>query len=337
MSRGKPPRRSHSARRPGSAGTPNPPGQARPGDNSAGQRRTGAGKPGASGPRADAGKPGRAEAATGADTGADEPRPAGAGKPSGKGRRPAGSGPAPEVHHHDVRHNNPVTTGPHSIAANDIKNVIIRWVMHPSARWLPLLLACAALVIAQTTDPRGPVGQYALCLSFAVLAVAAGAVRVLIRRTPSVAAVGALSLVSVLATVGGWLSFQYAAAHADIDVTGQVQVAGGKLPLTGRDNTVTFALGPAELREPRERLRLTLTVSDWDPSAPACTYRTSATAYLMNGGAPAQLPVRSGHPLDFVLTSGTTSVRIQVTLADKDPGRNCRTDVRAVSAVLHDS
>ncbi|GAA3165027.1 MULTISPECIES: hypothetical protein [Streptomyces] len=286
MNRGKPPRRSHGARRPGSAdASPDPTGEANetPGAPDA---------PGAPG--------------------------------------------TPEVHHHTLRHNNPVTTGPHSIAANDIKNVIIRWVMHPSARWLPLLLACAALVIAQATDPHGPAGQYALSIALAVLAVAAGAVRVLIRKTPSVAAVGALSLVSVLATVGGWLAFRYAAAHADVEVTGQVQ-RHGSLPLTSRDNTVTFTLGPDALREPRDRLRLTLTVSDADPSAPACSYRTSATAYLMDGGAPVQEPVRSGRPLEFALTSGATSVRIQVTLAEKDPGRNCRTDIRAVAAVLHDS
>ncbi|MFD9813824.1 hypothetical protein [Streptomyces sp. NPDC059080] len=278
------------------------------------------------------------------------PRPSrGAKRPTpspGKERRTADTGPdsgtasptdpTPEVHTHHVRHNNPVTTGPHSIAANDIRNVIIRWVMHPSARWLPLLLACAALVIAQTTDPHGPAGQYALSITLAVLAVAAGAVRVLIRKTPSVAAVGALSLVSVLATVGGWLSFQYASTHADVDVTGQVQRAG-TLPLTGRDHTVAFTLGPAGLREHRDRLRLTLAVSDYDPSAPACSYRTTATAYLMDGGAPVQAPVRSGRPLDFVLNSGATSVRIQVTLTEKDPGQNCRTDIRAVAAVLHDS
>ncbi|MFF9477971.1 hypothetical protein [Streptomyces sp. NPDC014733] len=331
MSRGKPPRRSRGARPPGSAGTGKPRGRTRPEDNDAGQRRAATEKPGA------AGKPERPGG--GAAPGTGTPRPAdAAAPPSGEDRRPAETAPspAPEVHHHDVRHNNPVTTGPHSIAANDIKNVIIRWVMHPSARWLPLLLACAALVIAQTTEPRGPTEQYTLCITLAVLAVAAGAVRVLIRKTPSVAAVGALSLVSVLATVGGWLSFQYAAAHADIDVTGQVRTTGD-LPLTGRNHTVTFTLGPAELREPRERLRLTLTVSDWDPSAPACSYRTSATAYLTAGGAPTQASIRSGRPLDFVLNSGATSVRVQVTLAEKDPGRNCRTDVRAVAAVLHDS
>ncbi|WP_399087139.1 hypothetical protein ACGH2B_09940 [Streptomyces sp. BBFR2] len=209
--------------------------------------------------------------------------------------------------------------------------------MHPSARWLPLLLACAALVIAQATDPHGPAGQYTPSIALAALAVAAAAVRVLIRKTPSVAAVGALSLVSVLATVGGWLSFRYAAAHADIDVTGQVRRVG-TLPLAGRAHTLDFTLGGAALREPRERLRLTLTVSDYDPSAPACAYRTAATAYLMDGGAPAQeVPVRSGRPLDFVLNAGTPSVRIQVMLTEKDPGRHCRTDIRATEAVLHDS
>lgn len=334
MRRGRPPRPSRGARRPGGVGAAKPlpdRGRDRPDGNDAGQRPTGTGKAGRAGVGPGAGKPRTAEAAA---PSAKRPAPS-----PGKERRTADTGPdpAPEVHAHHVQHNNPVTTGPHSIAANDIKNVIIRWVMHPSARWLPLLLACAALVIAQTTDPHGPAGQYALSITLAVLAVAAGAVRVLIRKTPSVAAVGALSLVSVLATVGGWLSFQYAAAHADVDVTGQVRRAG-TLPLTGRDHTVTFTLGPAGLREHRDRLRLTLAVSDYDPSAPACSYRTTATAYLMDGGAPAQeARVRSGRPLDFVLNSGTTSVQIQVTLTEQDPGQNCRTDIRATGAVLHDA
>ncbi|MCB5908226.1 hypothetical protein [Streptomyces pinistramenti] len=232
-------------------------------------------------------------------------------------------------------HNSPTTHGDHSIAANDIKNVIIRWVMHPSARWLPLLLACAGLVIAQALHPSGPFGQYLLCTVLAGVALVTAAVRVLIRRSSGVGFVGALSLVSVLATVGGWLAFQHGAAHADIDVTGQVVTAGTQ-PLDDAGNrSLVLTLGESALKEPRERLRLTLAIDDHDPSGPTCLHRTSATVYLVTSGVAAQEEqMHSGSTVDFALGARTGSVRIQLTLKT---GRNCQMDVRAASAVLHDS
>ncbi|MFG2227489.1 hypothetical protein [Streptomyces sp. NPDC048644] len=248
-------------------------------------------------------------------------------------RRPArdtpGTPPTRDIH------NSPTTHGDHSIAANDIKNVIIRWVLHPSARWLPLLLVCAGLVIAQTLHPRGSFGQYVLCAVLAGIALATAAVRVLIRRPPGAGFVGALSLISVLATVGGWLAFQHSASHADIDVTGQVSTEGTQ-PLDDAGNrSLIFTLGESALEEPRARLRLDLAIDDHDPSGPTCLHRTSATVHLLTGGVAAQEEdLRSSGTVDFALGARTGTVKIQLTLKT---GRNCLMDVRAASAVLHDS
>ncbi|MER6307704.1 hypothetical protein [Streptomyces sp. NPDC001657] len=85
--------------------------------------------------------------------------------------------------------------------------MFIKWVMHPSARWLPLLLACAGLVIAGSQQPERPAGQYVLWFVLCGLSLVTAAARVLIRRPRDARVVAALSLVSVLATVAGWLVF----------------------------------------------------------------------------------------------------------------------------------
>ncbi|UQA93608.1 hypothetical protein [Streptomyces halobius] len=231
-------------------------------------------------------------------------------------------------------HNNPTTHGDHSIAANDIKNVIIRWVMHPSARWLPLLLACAALVIAGSKQPGGPAGQYTLWFVLAGLSLVTAAARVLLRRPRDIRVVGALSLISVLATVGGWLAFQNIQAHGEIDVTGEVRTEG-KQPLDdGANDTLTLRLDASALKEPRNALRLTLAIDDHDPAGPTCLADTTATVSLLTSGVAAQEEkIRPGGTVDFSLGARVNTVRIHLKL---HTARGCRMDVQATAAVLHD-
>ncbi|MFH9246885.1 hypothetical protein ACH4LK_15820 [Streptomyces lydicus] len=231
-------------------------------------------------------------------------------------------------------YNSPTAHGDHSIAANDIRNVIIRWVMHPSARWLPLLLACAAVVAAGARWPDGPARQYVLWGVLTGLSLLAAAARVLDRRPRDALVIGVLSLVSVLATVGGWLTFQQVVAHGEIDVTGQVRTEG-RQPLDDEANrTLTLRLDAAALAEPRDALRLTLAIADHDPAGPTCLPDTRATLSLLTSGAAAQpTDVRPGGTADFSLGARAGAVRIGVRL---HTARGCRMDVRATGAVLHD-
>lgn len=231
-------------------------------------------------------------------------------------------------------HNSPTTHGDHSIAANDIKNVFIRWVMHPSARWLPLLLACAALVIAGSRQPEGPPGQYALWFVLAGLSLVTAAARVLLRRPRDARVVGALSLVSVLTTVGGWLAFQNIEAHGEIDVTGQVRTEGRQPLDDGANDALTLRLDAPALKEPRNALRLTLAIDDHDPAGPTCLTDTTATISLLTSGVAAQQEeIRPGGTVDLALGARASTVRIHLKL---HTARGCRMDVQATGAVLHD-
>lgn len=240
-------------------------------------------------------------------------------------------------HHQDGgdTYNTPTAHGSHSIAANDIKNVIIKWVMHPSARWLPLLLACAALVLSQAEGTQGPLGQYALWALLAALSLVTAAARVLVRATRGVGVTGALSLVSVLATVGGWLVFQNVRAHGEIDVTGQIRTEG-RQPLNATDNrSLVLRLGEDAFREPRNTLRLTLAIKDHDTAGPTCLHHSAAAVSLADAGTAGQeITLGPGRTAELSLGGRTSSVRIQVTLRTV---RGCEMDVRAASAVLHDS
>ncbi|MFG2289939.1 hypothetical protein ACGFOU_28185 [Streptomyces sp. NPDC048595] len=232
-------------------------------------------------------------------------------------------------------HNNPTAHGDHSIAANDIRNVIIKWVLHPSARWLPLLLACAALVIAGTNWPDGPARQYTLWGTLAALSLGTAAARVLGRRPRDARVVGVLSLVSVLATVGGWLAFRHVSTHGEIDVTGQVRTEGGQ-PLDGTGHrTLALRLDASALAEPRDAVRLTLAIADHEPAGPTCLPDTSATLSLLTSGAAAQSKeIRPGGTAEFSLGAGVRSVRIDVRL---HTARGCRMDVHTTGAVLYDA
>ncbi|MFD7105909.1 hypothetical protein ACFVTP_27620 [Streptomyces celluloflavus] len=240
--------------------------------------------------------------------------------------RPAGGGET---------HNSPTTHGDHSIAANDIKNVIIKWVLHPSARWLPLLLACAALVTAASLRPAGPVGGFAGWGSLAGVALATAVIRVLIRKPRHTSVIAALSLVSVLSTVGGWLAFQDAVAHREIDVTGQLRLEGRQPLDGGPHNALTLRLGEPALKESRDALRLTLALTDHDPAGPTCVQDTSATVALLVSGVEAQeTDLRPGGTVDFTLGAQTSSVEIHLAL---HTAHGCRMDVRTARAVLHDT
>ncbi|MFI0709532.1 hypothetical protein ACH4SK_02530 [Streptomyces inhibens] len=232
-------------------------------------------------------------------------------------------------------HNSPTTHGAYSIAANDIKNVIIKWVMHPSARWLPLLLACAVVVIAWSGWPDGPARQYGLWGTLAGLSLVTAAARVLNRRPRDARVVGMLSLVSVLATVGGWLAFQSVRTHGEIDVTGQVRTQGTQPLDDAAHHSLTLLLDAPALEKPRNALRLTLAIADHNPAAPTCLPDTTATVSLLTSGAAAQpTTIRPGGTVDFTLGARVSAVRIDVRL---HTARGCRMDVQTTGAVLHDN
>ncbi|GAU69409.1 hypothetical protein SSP35_12_00570 [Streptomyces sp. NBRC 110611] len=231
-------------------------------------------------------------------------------------------------------YNIPRADGDHSIAANAIRNVIIRWVMHPSARWLPLLLACAALVIAGTQWPDGPAHQYVLWGTLAGLSLISAAARVLNRKPRDARVVGVLSLVSVLTTVGGWLAFQNVLTHGEVDVTGRVRMEGTQPLDDVAHRTLTLRLDASALAEQRNALRLTLGITDHDPAGPTCLPDTRATLFLLASGAAAQVTdVPPGGTAEFTLGEGAGTVRIGVRL---HTARGCRMDVHVTGAVLHD-
>ncbi|AIA05272.1 hypothetical protein ACFU90_24190 [Streptomyces noursei] len=232
-------------------------------------------------------------------------------------------------------HNEATAHGNHAIAAGNIRNVFIRWALqHPSARWLPLLLACAALIIAGTTWPDGPASQYALWGALITVSLATAAGRVLVQRPADARIVAALSLVSVLTTVGGYLAFRNVVTHGEVDVTGKVTTRGGQPLDATTHRSITLSLDAPALRESRNALRLTLAVDDHDPAGPTCVPDSYVTASLLTSGVPTQAQrVNPGGTADFSLGAQASTVQIDVTLTT---GRGCRMAVRPTRATLYD-
>ncbi|KUL47324.1 hypothetical protein ADL22_10320 [Streptomyces sp. NRRL F-4489] len=229
-------------------------------------------------------------------------------------------------------HNSPTTHGDHSIAAGNIRNVVIRWALqHPSASWLPLLLGCATVVLAGTVWPDGPASQYALWGALTAVSLGTGAARVLVRRPGDARLVAVLSLASVLATVGGWLAFRDVATHGEIDVTGKVSPQGRRTLANGEHTTLTLRI-PAP-RDARDALRLTLAIDDSDPAAPTCRPETYALVSLPSSGAADVHKVLPDGTADLALGGQAGTVRIDVGLVT---ARACLMDLRAVRATLHD-
>ena len=231
--------------------------------------------------------------------------------------------------------NNATSHGDHSIAAGNIRNVVIRWALqHPSARWLPLILACAGLLLAGTTWPDGPAAQYLLWGALVALSLATAAARVLVQRPRDARIVATLSLVSVLATVGGWLAFRHVVTHGELDVTGKITVQGRQPLDDTAHRTLTLRLEPAALKGSRNALRLTLAIEDQDAAGPTCVPDSSATATLISSGVPSQQQsVNPGGTADFDLGAQASAIRIEVTLTT---GPGCRMNVRPTQATLHD-
>ncbi|WP_369358137.1 hypothetical protein [Streptomyces sp. cg2] len=245
-------------------------------------------------------------------------------------RRP----PRPEpARLHDTAHirNDATAHGDHSIAAGTIRNVFIRWALHPSARWLPLLLACAALVVAGTTWPDGPASQYLLWGALVAVSLGTATARVLVQRPRDARIVATLSLASLLATVGGWLAFRDVVTHGEIDAAGKITAAARDLP-DGARFILTLAVAPGEARD---ALRLTLAVDDHDPTAPTCRPNSAvALTAPPTGHAATPDSVHDGGSFDIPLDPQARTVRIGLTL-HTDSG--CRMDIRTTGATLHDT
>ncbi|MEK2476382.1 MULTISPECIES: hypothetical protein [Streptomyces] len=240
-------------------------------------------------------------------------------------RRP----PRPEPEH---LHNEATATGDHSIAAGNIRNVVIRWALqHPSARWLPLLLACAALVVTGTAWPDGPASQYVLWGALVAVALGTAAARVLVQRPRDARIVATLSLVSVLATVGAWLAFRDVATHGEIDATGKITSKAPDL-VDGAPLTLTLRVSPGEARD---ALRLTLAIDDHDPTAPTCRPVSSvALTSPPYGGAATPAAIHDGGTFDIPVDPQARTVRIDLTL-HTDHG--CRMDITTTEATLHNA
>ncbi|MFE3650351.1 hypothetical protein [Streptomyces sp. NPDC059122] len=237
--------------------------------------------------------------------------------------------PDPEHIHHDT-----TATGDHAIAAGSIRNVIIRWVLqHPSARWLPLLLACAALIVSGSTWPDGPASQYVLWGILAAVSLGTATGRVLVQRPADARIVAALSLVSVLSTVGGYLAFRNVVTHGEIDVTGQITPPVKRALSNGTHFTLSLDVATPE--ESRNALRLTLAINDNDTAGPTCRPGSSADLTLLGSGSTAQpTTVRHGGTADFLLGGQVRTVRIDVELK---AGQGCLLDIRTTQATLHDT
>ncbi|MEW1656933.1 hypothetical protein [Streptomyces sp. NPDC093707] len=229
--------------------------------------------------------------------------------------------------------NTTTAQGDYSIAAGSIRNVIVRWAMqHPSARWLPLILACAGLILAGTTWPDGPATQYVLWGILIALALATAAARVLVQRPRDARIVAALSLVSVLATVGGWLAFRSVATHGEIDVTGKVAPLAQRSLTNGARYTLTLDIDAP--KESRNTLRLTLAIDDHDRNGPTCRPDSSAELTLLpSGDMTRPATVRHGGTAEFPLGAQVRTARVSVELTTA-PG--CRLDIRTTHAALYD-
>ncbi|MFH8976606.1 hypothetical protein [Streptomyces sp. NPDC017890] len=127
-----------------------------------------------------------------------------------------------------------------------------------------------------------------------------------------------------------------ALAWVDVDRTGEVGVEmsiSGTQPVGDAGGTLTVEMARPASGDVRDKLRLTLTVVDDDPSTPTCVGRTTATITAVTSGvAPNTREVPAQSTVDFDLGGREGELRFEVAV---HPETGCSMRLAQARGTLH--
>ncbi|KOG88739.1 hypothetical protein [Streptomyces varsoviensis] len=234
-------------------------------------------------------------------------------------------------------------------------NATFKWELKRSLTHIAWIPVSACLVIAVTAGfavfavaqwPGGPQSQYVWCYVLAALALLGAGAAVLYpadragrARGAERQAVGARQRGVVRAVLVGFAALCCgggALAWVDVDRTGEVGVEmniQGAQPVddTGGTLTVEMARPPAD--DVRNKLRLTLTIVDDDPTTPTCVGRTTAEVTAVTPGiAPSARKVPARSTIDFDLGGRQGALRFAVAV---QPETGCSMRLAQARGTLH--
>ncbi|MEV7866279.1 hypothetical protein AB0P17_09295 [Streptomyces sp. NPDC088124] len=129
-----------------------------------------------------------------------------------------------------------------------------------------------------------------------------------------------------------------ALAWVDVDRTGEYDVEmaiEGIQPVDDTGGTLTVEMARPASGDVRDRLRLTLTIVDNDPSTPTCVGRTTATINALTSGiTPNARKVPAQSTVDFDLGGRQGAVRFAV---DMRPKTGCSMRLAQARGTLHNN
>ncbi|WP_286254125.1 hypothetical protein [Streptomyces graminofaciens] len=139
----------------------------------------------------------------------------------------------------------------------------------------------------------------------------------------------ALPVTSVLFAVAGLLAFQHVVATGEIPT--EVRIRGSQLLQGPRSTPLTLVVPAPE--EPREKLRLELTLADYDDSTGTCVHKTTATVTAATPGVtPNRKEMTAEDTVDFDLGGNKGPLRFQVTVRTE---ANCTMRLAKATGTLH--
>ncbi|WP_405686904.1 hypothetical protein [Streptomyces sp. NBC_00057] len=192
--------------------------------------------------------------------------------------------------------------------------------------WVPSALVFLSLVIALAREPEGPRAQFLPVYAVLLVSFLIAFLRATVGVDWSRAARAAVSWVSVVIAVLGCLAMEDLREHGEVDVMGRITLTPSKNLTDGEQFVVVIKDGP-----PRGRLRLALDADEARGAGDVQRCRPDTRFVLPgpDGGTDDASGLNTRHELPV----RDTPARFSITLRT---GEDCRMDVSAAEAVLHD-
>ncbi|MFI1934112.1 hypothetical protein [Streptomyces sp. NPDC020330] len=201
--------------------------------------------------------------------------------------------------------------------------------------WPPFVVMAGLAGVAAYLYPGGPQSQF--LWAYFAFALAAGLAILRILGIPAVGEhrTGAvsgwrrlrplISLLSVAFALAAVVRIDYLADHGEVEATGRVEVS----PRDGRDGK-EFTVNLKDL-PPRERLRISLTISDARPATQSCAPDSTLDIVLADDASTLDKKVPSGRPVEFQIND-RKQVAILATLTAPE---GCLMSISTAEATLH--